>query len=97
MAVGATGRENRVSGQQSQDAARRSHSGDVLPFSYHVERLDDVRERLANLEGRMESMATEAMLERLKTAMLITWISVSIGVFAAVATVIGTLVRLWIR
>ena len=42
-------------------------------------------------------MATEAMLERLKTAMLITWISVSIGVFAAVATVIGTLVRLWIR
>lgn len=75
---------------------RRYRNGDVLPSSYHVERLDDVRERLANLEGRMENVATEAMLERLKTAMLITWITVSVGVFAAFATVIGTFVRLWI-
>ena len=82
--------------------------GPFQPSSYHVGRLDDVRERLACAETAIASLATKADIEGLKEqikplatkndvtnaklAMVTLWVGVSAMV---VVGVISTLIRFW--
>lgn len=67
-------------------------NGSPEPLRYHVERLDDVRERLAHLEGRMESLATKEDIANAKIAMMTLW--VTLGLIFVMALV-NAAIRFW--
>ena len=70
-----------------------SQDGPVQPGSYHVGRLDDVRERLSSVETALKSLASKEDVATAKFAMLATIVAMSISAVAAIATVIVAVSR----
>ena len=60
--------------------------------NYHIERLDDVRERLSHMEGRMESFATKEDVANAKLAVILLWVGAAVMVLSAV---VSALIRFW--
>ena len=60
---------------------------------YYNERLDDVRTRLAHIEGRMESLASREDLANAKFNLLQYWIGLGIAITLGVANIIFLLIR----
>jgi hypothetical protein len=85
-----------------------SQNGPLQPSSYHVGRLDDVRERLASAETAIASLASKADIEGIrkqidslatkedvanaKLALMTLWVGVATMV---VVGVVGALIRFW--
>ena len=54
-----------------------------------VERLDDVRERVASLETAIKSLASKEDVEKAKYALLVTWVLIGVSVLISIATFAG--------
>ena len=64
----------------------------IGPGGYHTQRLDDVSERLARLEGKMDSVATKEDVANAKVAMILAFVAMAITVLIGI---VGIVVRFW--
>lgn len=63
----------------------------LRPSGYDVERLDDVRDRVARIEGKMESFATKEDVANAKVALIFLWVGAGAAILAAAASLAGAL------
>lgn len=69
-------------------------SSDPLePYRYHLERLDDVRDRVSRIEGEMKSFATKEDVANAKVALIFLWVGAGAAILAAAASVAGAVLR----
>ncbi len=71
-----------MSSQASQD------NGNIRAAGYDVQRLDDVRERVAALEKALGSCATKEDIANAKVWLITTWVGISIAVIVGAASVL---------
>ena len=64
------------------------NSGDIRVASYDVQRLDDVRERVAALEKALESCATKEDVANAKVWLITTWVGILIAVAVGAASIL---------
>lgn len=68
-------------------------SGAVRREEYNTERLEDVRDRVARIEGRLDSLATREDVANAKLAMYIAYTSIGVSILVAIGTIA---VRIWL-
>ena len=62
---------------------------DFRPGGYEVQKLDDVRDRVANIEGQMKSLATKTDVADAKVQILIAWCGAAATLLAAAGIVLA--------
>ncbi len=67
--------------------------GNIRAAGYDVQRLDDVRERVAALEKALESCATKEDVANAKVWLITTWVGILIAVAVGAASI---LVRIFV-
>ncbi len=63
------------------------------PIAYDIQRLDDVRERVAALEKSSEYYATKEDIANAKVWLITTWVGIGVAVLVGAGNII---VRLWL-
>ena len=77
---------------KSRMTQRRSDDGDLSVGGYHVERLDNVSNRLSYVEGQMKSMATKEDVANAKLYLIITGVGLLVVFLVGIA---GMVARFW--
>ena len=72
-------------------------NGSLRSERYQIERLDDVRDRVSNIEGRLEelikTLATKEDVANAKLAMFIAYIGIGMSLLIGIGSIV---VRLWL-
>ena len=63
------------------------------PYRYHLERLDDVRDRVSRIEGEMKSFATKEDVANAKVALIFLWVGAGAAILAAAVSLAGAILR----
>ena len=63
--------------------------GSVRREEYNTERLNDVRDRVSRMEGRLESLASKEDVANAKFHLTVSWAGTVVAVVAALGSILG--------